>query len=154
MPNPMSMTIVLGETERDCRSVLPEGDSGMSIVPMIWPALELGAPEGMALDAVLCQVSPILARRSGLLAILRRAYPDTPFFSFSSFSQHSVEGPDRESLSLGLDAHLVVPIASENLRTLIEREARLRTLARRYRETLGRVREQSEKLDLLIETAK
>src|SRR5213594_3040007 len=151
MPNPMSMTIVLGETERDCRSVLPEGDAGMSIVPMIWPALELGAPEGMALDAVLCQASPVLLRRSGLLAILRRAYPDTPFFSFS---QRSVEGSDRESLSLGLDAHLVVPIASENLRTLIEREGRLRTLARRYRETLGRVREQSEKLDLLIETAK
>src|SRR5438093_10883105 len=124
MPNPTSMTIVLGETEHDCRSVLPEGDAGMSIVPMIWPALELGAPEGMALDAVLCQASPVLARRSRLLAILRRAYPDTPFFAFS---QRSVEASDRESLSLGLDAHLVAPIATESLRTLTDRDLRLST---------------------------
>src|SRR5437867_1608232 len=110
MSKPVSITLVFGETERDCRSVLPEGDSGLSVIPMTWGALELGAPEGMAVDAVLCQASPVLSHRRGLLAIRRRAYPDTPFFSFSP---QGLEGPP----SLGLDAHIVVPVASVNLRT-------------------------------------
>jgi diguanylate cyclase (GGDEF)-like protein len=149
-----AITLVLGETEEECRSVLLEAGPEASIIPITWGSLERGAPEGIAVDAVLCQASPLLAQRRGLLAILRRAYPETPFFSFSTAPVASPSEALGEALGEPLDAHLVTPIAAENLRMLVEREARLRTLTRRYRETLHRVREQSEKLDLLIETAK
>jgi len=150
MASSTTITLVLGETEQECRSILIEAGPQASIIPMTWGSLERGAPEGIAVDAVLCQASPLLAQRRGLLAILRRAYPETPFFSFSPEPAAAAELVPGEPL----DAHLVTPIAASNLRMLIEREARLRTLARRYRETLHRVREQTEKLDLLIETAK
>jgi GAF domain-containing protein len=150
MASSPAITLVLGETEEECRNVLLEAGSQASIIPMTWGSLERGAPEGITVDAVLCQASPLLAQRRGLVAILRRAYPDTPFFSFRAGAGPSVGDAGGEPL----DAHLVTPIAAENLRMLVEREGRLRTLARRYRETLHRVREQSEKLDLLIETAK
>ena len=145
-----AITLVLGETEQECRSVLLDEGPQASIIPLTWGSLELGAPEGIAVDAVLCQASPLLAQRRGLLAILRRAYPETPFFSFSPGAASAADLVPGEPL----DAHLVTPIAAGNLRMLVEREGRLRTLSRRYRETLHRVREQSEKLDLLIETAK
>ena len=149
-PSP-AITLVLGETEEECRGILLEAGPQASIIPMTWGSLERGAPEGIAVDAVLCQASPLLAQRRGLLGILRRAYPETPFFSFSTESAPPIPS---EALGEPLDAHLVTPIGAENLRMIVEREGRLRALTQRYRDTLHRVREQTEKLDLLIETAK
>ena len=150
MPTPGAITLVLGETEEACRRVLLD-DDGTSLRPMTWGALELGAPEGIPVDAVLCQASDLLHQRRGLLGILRMAYPEAPFLSFSDLHAPRTEETTQD---LGLDAHIVVPIAKDNLAMLIARECRLRSLARRHREALARFREQSERLDLLVETAK
>jgi hypothetical protein len=88
---------------------------------------------------VLCQASPLLAQRRGLLADPAPRVPETPFLFPSLRSAAAAAELVRASRS---DAHIVTPIAASNLRMLVEREARLRTLARRYRETLHRVREQ------------
>src|SRR5881409_3895234 len=103
MSNEPSVTLVLGDTEEHCRRALIEGAESASLVPMTWGTLDLGAPEGMAVSAVLCQYSPPMSQHRGLLAILRRAYPDVPFFSFSD----QVSPEIREaSKNLGLDAHI------------------------------------------------
>lgn len=145
-----SHTLVLGDTEEECRSVLTPGDASRLIVPLLWTDLETGAAEGMTVDAVLCMASPQLAQRRGLLGLLRRAYPEAPFYSFSAKDA----GPGENTGGLGFDGHLAAPIAAANLQMLVAREGRLRSLTRRYREVLDRVREQAEKLDLLVETAK
>ena len=146
-----SITLVIGETEADCLTVLREGGGGPALQLMSWKDLDRGAPEGLQVAAVLCQSSSVMPQRRGMLAILRRAYADAPFFSFSP---DPAVASDQTSAALGLDGHIVVPIAPANLKMLIAREGTLRAMARQYREALGRVREQSEKLDLLIDTAK
>lgn len=151
MPALPAITLVLGETEEECRRVLLDGDEPSSIRTMTWPELELSAPEGISLEAVLCQSSPLLTHRRGLLAILRKAYPDAPFFSFARFNDRA---PDAAERDLGLDAHIAIPIGVDNLRMLIARECRLRSLAHRHRLALAKVREQGERLELLIETSK
>src|SRR5437867_5431013 len=100
MPPPSSITLVLGETTDDCRGVLLDGEGTGSMRPLTWTELEHSAPEGIAVEAVLCQSSPLLSHRRGLLAILRRAYPNAPFFSFSSISAGTAEGAVQD---LGLD---------------------------------------------------
>jgi diguanylate cyclase (GGDEF)-like protein len=145
------ITLVLGEEERDCRSVLLDGEAGSSIRTMTWMELAKSPPESLGVAAVLCRATPHLAERLGLVAILRRAYPDAPFFSYAPLREAASGTPVREA---GLDAHIVVPIASENLRMLIARECRLRSLAQRHREALERIREQGERLELLIETSR
>lgn len=143
-------TLVLGDREDECREVLAPGSDATLVVSLRWSDLESGATEGVTVDAVLCHASPQLVHRRGLLGLLRRVYPDAPFFSFATEGSAAAEN----TTGLGLDGHLVAPIAPDNLRMLIAREARLRSLTRRYREALDRVREQSEKLDVLFETAK
>ena len=86
MPAPPTITLVLGESEEDCRRVLPAGDDASTIRAMSWTQLEGSAPEGMAVESVLCQSSPKLSQRRGLIALLRKAYPDAPFFSFSAIA--------------------------------------------------------------------
>ncbi len=145
------MTLVFGETRSDCSSVLLEESPAARIHAMTWEELEKGTPEGIVVEAVLCKASPLMACRRGLLEILRRAYPDASFFSFAGKGADA--GPGCGPMP-GLDGHIVVPLAAENLRILIDREGRLRSVSRRYQESLARIREQSEKLELLVESAK
>jgi len=151
MPSPAATTLILGETESACKEALLGEVEGGTVRIMTWEQLERAAPEEALVESVLCQASEPLSSRRGLIAILRRAYPDVPFFSFSSREAAIEEHAARD---LGLDAHIEVPLAARTLRMLVARECRLRSLAARHGQALARIREQDDRLDLLIETTK
>jgi len=133
----------------------PSGDPPIVIVP--WDSLEAQLPKLVPLSGVICEAGEPLRARRGLMEIIRKAYPDAPLISFSGSDgaeSPSAAGAEEQSRHMNLDAHLVAPLSSANLRTILSRETRLRSLSRRHADAIGHVRDLTEKLGLLIDTAK
>lgn len=145
------VTLVFGESETEARSAVDPEETSCRLLPMTWDALTQGPPQGITVEAVLCQASPLLPQRKGLLDLLRRAFPKAPFFSFGGRGDAHASAACAD---LAFDAHLVAPLAEENLRVLLTSEARLQSVRERNHESIVRIREQAEKLDLLVESAK
>jgi diguanylate cyclase (GGDEF)-like protein len=126
-----------------------EGDPPLLF--MTWEDFESSRQGTGALSAVVWDGDDEVRSHKGLVEIVRRAFPHAPLIMFTK--QADPPGPRREP-DPAVDLHLTAPLSAENLRAVIAREMRLRTLSRRHRHALGQIREQADKLNLLVETAK
>jgi len=143
--NEASRTIALGKSA---------GDPPMAFLD--WDRFDRELSGLSAVSALVFEAGEPLAARRGLLEILHRAYPDVPLFTFSNSGSGCDAGELDEDLpnELNFDGHLTAPLHASTLRALVAREIRLRQLGRRHRQAVSDLREMSDRLDLLVETAK
>ena len=142
--------LILSTSEERARSIASgnaEGDPPLLFLR--WEELESRLRGLTGLSGVVCEIGGELLARGGLVEVVRRAYPDTPLVMFSQEG-----GEDAGRASDLFDAHLTAPMSARNLRVLLEGARRLRNLVRRHGQALAQVRDLSDKLTLLIETAK
>lgn len=118
---------------------------------LTWEGFDAGLPPHPSFTALVCERTAELEARTGTMGMFRRAYPNTVLISFGGKGGRN---DPTGGAATPFDTHLTAPMSAGNLRAVISRECRHLSVSRRYRQAVEKIRDQAEKLDLLIETAK
>ncbi len=110
-----------------------------------WSAFDGFVAKSGPLTAIVCETGSGLDARRGMIGILRHAWPTVPLIGLAA------GGAAAEGDAQGCDLVLEAPVGADTLRAAVRREGRLLSMTHRHEQAVSALREQSEKLECIVE---